>query len=366
MIVSLLKEYENIQNDVNIFINGQNRNISTFEIDKLKYLLLYKYKKFEISIELQKCNSSYIIEIWKILNNDENKRLVVETENEKEFDTLLEYMKILDKLPIMVIKSNKEYDKLLKLLEEMNKGSIIETNIEIFNENMQSIIKNSKIEGIIITLDNLFSLDHDTINRLKLINRPVRLNIQWENIKGRHSRHLINLEEYEKITKTLLEWGKIAKNEESEIKRFLRAYYIVGKNIMYAFNEDGESDRSYKSHSLIGAIMDRKATCEGYAETLSQLLNLLKIKNKCVTGVNKFDKKDKRHIWNQVQINGVWYNCDITNDSVNIQERRKPELCLLSDKDYALYIATSKNAEKCKSTYWTAMLTDKSEALIEL
>ena len=52
-----------------------------------------------------------------------------------------------------------------------------------------------------------------------------------------------------------------------------------------------------------------------------------------------------------MKINGNWYNCDITNDSVNIRENRQVDMCLLSDKDFFLYKAISDNAEVCEKTW---------------
>lgn len=125
---------------------------------------------------------------------------------------------------------------------------------------------------------------------------------------------------------------------------------------MYDFDEDGDSSRKPISHSIKGAVLNKRAVCEGYAEALSQLLNILHIENKCVTG-RSIGKKNNNHVWNQVKINGKWYNCDITSDSVNIIDGRKVEYCLVSDADLFLYKATSKNAETCLETY----LNDEKE-----
>jgi len=125
---------------------------------------------------------------------------------------------------------------------------------------------------------------------------------------------------------------------------------LIGKNINYDFNSDGESSRESSAHSLKGALLNKKAVCEGYSYALSQLLNMLEIKNECVVGVDKNKSNANKHVWNQVFINGKWYNCDITNDSINIKEGRQLDYCLLSDKEFFLYKSTSKNAKKCVSS----------------
>ena len=95
-------------------------------------------------------------------------------------------------------------------------------------------------------------------------------------------------------------------------------------------------------------MLFRSATCEGYSKLLFQLLNFAQIKNICVTG--KDIGSNNLHVWNQVLIDQKWYNCDISNDASYIQQNRKPEFCLVSDKDLlcktdALY------AKKCYESY---------------
>ena len=54
-----------------------------------------------------------------------------------------------------------------------------------------------------------------------------------------------------------------------------------------------------------------KSVCEGYSKYLQQLLSLIGIDSIVVQGGGK--KEDGGHVWNQVLIDGKWYNADASS-----------------------------------------------------
>lgn len=58
--------------------------------------------------------------------------------------------------------------------------------------------------------------------------------------------------------------------------------------------------------SVYGALVNKKALCEGYAKAFSYLCNLVGIENMIVTGYTGVD-----HMWNMVRLEGSWYHVDI-------------------------------------------------------
>lgn len=71
-----------------------------------------------------------------------------------------------------------------------------------------------------------------------------------------------------------------------------------------------------KSDPLIftsyGALVNRRALCEGYSRAMQLLLSRFGIKATTVSGI----AEDEGHMWNAVEIGGKWYNLDVTwNDS---------------------------------------------------
>lgn len=74
-----------------------------------------------------------------------------------------------------------------------------------------------------------------------------------------------------------------------------------------------EYDISYLNRAiepLEHILVDHKGICQDYAETYQFLLDKLSVKCRIVTSTRE------DHAWNQILINGKWYNADITNMSV--------------------------------------------------
>ncbi len=68
-------------------------------------------------------------------------------------------------------------------------------------------------------------------------------------------------------------------------------------------------------HNIYGALVQKKAVCEGYARTFKYILDGLEIENVLVSGTatNSNDITES-HAWNYVQIDEKWYAVDVTWD----------------------------------------------------
>lgn len=103
--------------------------------------------------------------------------------------------------------------------------------------------------------------------------------------------------------------------------------------------------------SLYGGLVNGKAVCAGYALILNEVLKYIGMKSQYVVGD---DLKDA-HAWNQVQIDGKWYNVDPTSDSNSFQLYRKYRYMLLNDEDFdishGIFSRRSKNYRKCTSRF---------------
>lgn len=86
-----------------------------------------------------------------------------------------------------------------------------------------------------------------------------------------------------------------------------------------------------KPAGLYGGLIDGKAICAGYALILHEALKYVGLKSQYVIG---FVPGNDGHAWNQVQIDGKWYNADPTWDSQEYQYYRRYEDMLLSDEDF--------------------------------
>lgn len=64
-----------------------------------------------------------------------------------------------------------------------------------------------------------------------------------------------------------------------------------------------------------GCIVGGSAHCEGYAKAFVYLARYAGINSIVVTGVTD---NGENHAWNQVEIDGEWYNCDVTWDDTDV------------------------------------------------
>lgn len=94
----------------------------------------------------------------------------------------------------------------------------------------------------------------------------------------------------------------------------------------------GGYDRERAYENVIGpassleCLARGKAICSGYSIALETILNKLGVKTVTI-------KKKEVHSWNQVLIDGKWYNCDLTNDADFILDGLKCPHFLTSNVD---------------------------------
>ena len=75
-------------------------------------------------------------------------------------------------------------------------------------------------------------------------------------------------------------------------------------------NESHQINDSYKAY---GALVNHKAVCSGYAKAFDLLAKKCGLSTIVVTGtaINS-DSQNGAHAWNQVYLDGEWYNVDVT------------------------------------------------------
>jgi len=113
-------------------------------------------------------------------------------------------------------------------------------------------------------------------------------------------------------------------------------------NVTYETEETGSESDAY------GAIVDRKAACEGYAKAAKLLFDLTGIECYVVSGVSKaFAEQPENHMWNIVNIEGDYYHLDVTwDDPINQTGAGEPR--------YAYFNLTDGEISKTHSGYQSA------------
>ncbi len=94
--------------------------------------------------------------------------------------------------------------------------------------------------------------------------------------------------------------------------------YVIG-------DENGYSSTAY------GCLVEKRANCEGYAKAFGLLASEVGIKNILVTGVTD---KGENHAWNQVLVDGSWYNIDVTWDDIGVAGTAGRLYFLCNDMDF--------------------------------
>lgn len=95
-------------------------------------------------------------------------------------------------------------------------------------------------------------------------------------------------------------------------------HYNLGGELMY-------------SPTVYGCLVEGQANCEGYAKAFSYLAERMGMK--CVLITGKTDKGEN-HAWNQVEIDGEWYNLDVTWDDMDVSEGVRRVYFLCDDEDF--------------------------------
>ncbi|MBR6316578.1 MAG: leucine-rich repeat protein [Lachnospiraceae bacterium] len=134
----------------------------------------------------------------------------------------------------------------------------------------------------------------------------------------------------DQIDRQIISGVKKFADKASRGKNDFEKIVIVGNELMetvdYAYEEDGETPVGEKwAHSPIGVFDETygRMVCEGYADTVSLVLNYLGIPNLYIIGDTKEDEEDPGlHAWNAVSYDqGVTYSyMDFTWDDMGHDE----------------------------------------------
>ena len=123
------------------------------------------------------------------------------------------------------------------------------------------------------------------------------------------------LESKEKVDNIL---NEIKETRDNIVKRLngidynkiMHAHDWIINNLQYEQNITNNN-----VYNLYGALIEKSAVCEGYAEALKYILDEVNIPCVLVSGTaTNSEGKTERHEWNYVQLNGKWYAIDSTWD----------------------------------------------------
>lgn len=105
---------------------------------------------------------------------------------------------------------------------------------------------------------------------------------------------------------------------------------VIHDELIKSIAYDLESSASYNAY---GALVKKKAACEGYANAFTYLCTKAGIRSINVCGESSHNGKKVNHMWNKVYYNNKWYNVDVTwDDPTNsLKDNITHEYFMISD-----------------------------------
>ena len=264
------------------------RNIDEYQ----KFQQIKDFRKIKIIVELSDINKLNITDLDLIIQIDKMNELPIYKLNE-----LLKKYNIKGVLvgQIPYLTKNDEY--LYKIMSEMYN---IESSKKIELEKL------NKITNDIYTIDEYISI----------------------------------IDKFQKILESL--------NIENKLDGFYKIFDYIARTVSY--DNEGIIETKIENQNLIGPVFYKKSVCEGYSKYLQQLLSLIGIDSIIVQGGGK--KEDGGHVWNQVLIDGKWYNADVTAASYSINNNEEVRTCLVKD-DLLLYKSNTSISHICNENFET-------------
>ena len=115
------------------------------------------------------------------------------------------------------------------------------------------------------------------------------------------------IKNYDKVTSVAKTIADNAKKQTTVYKRIKYIHDYLATNIQYGY-VNADNDR----YNIIGALINKRCVCQGYAMAFSYISRLVGIEAIFVRGI-AIDENG-RHAWNYVKIDNAWYLLDVTFD----------------------------------------------------
>ena len=194
------------------------------------------------------------------------------------------------------------------------------------------------------------NVNHWAVSYGKTVCIKTQPHVGWN--KFRNCRCTFTMEDSKRLSgyanKVAAELSLASKNEMNKV---IAIYEYLTDTVEY---EDSDN-----AHTAWGALIDRKAVCEGISFAFCLLAKKCGLESTIVDGL--LDGGD--HAWNIVKVDGVLYHVDAT-DGVSRKERgvRCYDGLFLKDSDMIDYVWDKKNYPPCNADRLNYFIASKSFA----
>ena len=251
------------------------------------------------------------------------------------------------------IKGAKMLRNLIKLEE---KGLEIENNNILDIENIEELKDDELIKlQQYVTYLKLGSLNGLNAEKMKKIGGNIVYQIEHDQLASTLSGGGYTADNIKEIIDVMELIKSKVPAKASEYTKFKKIYEIIGKGANYDFSGCWDSEKyvfeaENLTRSLKGVLLEGRAVCAGYALALEQVLKYNGIEAKVIGGY-AYGKPINGHAWNQVRIDGKWYNADLTWDMMSIKRGEDLEYCLVSDEKFNEEHTATDDVFECKDSY---------------
>ena len=121
-------------------------------------------------------------------------------------------------------------------------------------------------------------------------------------------RYEANLALLDLIEDFNLEYNNLESKDDYNVALMIHDY--ICNKISYAYDEKGNASEEYYAHNVLGLAKYSTGVCECYAESYLLLSYLTDLNCLIVLG----ESGGGGHVWNYVEIDGIWYGVDATWD----------------------------------------------------
>lgn len=366
-VAKFLKELENPElveglNLLNVDFGNESVSILS-RFNKLRYLNLINLNNYTLdkldflarNRRLEKVNIKDAIikpkEINKLVKGgfEKNISLEVDTKNKTK---ITDYFEIKDNIVSLTLNTV----NLEEIVEDVqlcriNKLVLIVDKINNIAENMKKIKSVRNNISLAIKDVSYISKEEAVLFEDKLCIKYINLIDPNNCLDYKNSKTTYKIKDYVRIKEEIDKYVKRVENIENEVEKFLKLYMILAEEIkLDNLIEEATSDIS----NLENALIEKKCMNNGYAEILQNCLACLNIESRIIKG--KSTQLDESILWNQVKLDGKWYNVDLLLDRKGISNKsvlkRKAKYCLLSDEIFGLtHTAETREKEYAEECY---------------
>ena len=101
-------------------------------------------------------------------------------------------------------------------------------------------------------------------------------------------------------------FNKLYKPNDTKLNNIKAFHDYIINNSSYDTDRSDNNIINYKSDIAYGPLLQKQALCGGYSDAMELFLEKMNIKS--------YKVSSEEHVWNAVELDGKWYNLDLTWD----------------------------------------------------